>query len=212
MSVRLRTGAGTASNGDFSGVDTVVTFAAGSTSATVSIGVKDNRKKDGSRTFTVTLYNPVGVNLGRSTATVTILDDESALLAPTVGALGMGTVTTKPTLGSTSAKTAVPPTDGQVADALAEASAFWARQGPQYGNALARVMAAGSLQVEVGSLVDTMVGYTDGTTITLDTTAAGHGWDARVGGYDLVDVLIHELGHVLGLDHAQIARVLGREV
>ena len=57
-----------------------------------------------------------------------------------------------------------------------------------------------------------MVGYADGTTITLDATAGGHGWDPGVGGYDLVDVLIHELGHVLGLDHAQITRLLGREV
>src|SRR3990172_10823529 len=42
-----------------------------------------------------------------------------------------------------------------------------------------------------------------GTTIYLDSDAAGHGWsvDGAGEGIDLTSVVLHELGHVLGLDH-----------
>ena len=42
-----------------------------------------------------------------------------------------------------------------------------------------------------------MLGQTIGSAITIDATAAGWGWSAM----DLHTVLLHELGHALGLVH-----------
>jgi Matrixin len=65
-----------------------------------------------------------------------------------------------------------------------------------------------AVAVSIGDLPDLLLGQTLGQTITVDATAAGWGWsisypDDPAGHMDLRTVLLHELGHVLGLEHAE---------
>ncbi|WP_121990604.1 matrixin family metalloprotease [Nitrospira lenta] len=85
--------------------------------------------------------------------------------------------------------------------------------------------------ITTADLADGYLALTSGTTITLDTDAAGYGWfidstpltneefavganlwqftalegRAAAGHIDLMTVLMHELGHVMGLDHVSSA-------
>ncbi len=65
-----------------------------------------------------------------------------------------------------------------------------------------------TLQVEVGNLPQDKLGVTIGNQILIDSSAAGRGWfvdptpsaSPTSGRMDLLTVVEHELGHVLGLD------------
>ena len=51
------------------------------------------------------------------------------------------------------------------------------------------------------------LGRADGTSIVIDDNGAGLGWSTRfegvdAGEYDLLTAVVHELGHVIGLDHS----------
>ncbi len=63
------------------------------------------------------------------------------------------------------------------------------------------VGAAPAVRVTVGSLPGGQLAMELGGSITVDATAAGHGWDVVGGAMDLVGALAHEIGHAVGRSH-----------
>ncbi len=109
---------------------------------------------------------------------------------------------------------ASPLTEAQLEPVLQQAIAAWAADG-------ANVAQLEAAQVTIGTLDDNLVGETSGNQITIDATADGWGWNtdtsnadftsagpyglqatpgsAAAGEMDLLTVVEHEFGHVLGL-------------
>ena len=55
-------------------------------------------------------------------------------------------------------------------------------------------------RVSIADLDGLSLGVTEGVSVTIDVDAAGWGWSTD--GVDLLTVVAHELGHAIGLDHA----------
>ena len=63
--------------------------------------------------------------------------------------------------------------------------------------------ALAGVTVTVADLPGTLLGRADGDVVVVDRDAAGWGWSVLGGTMDLVSVVLHELGHVLGLGHTE---------
>jgi hypothetical protein len=186
VTVAYTTVAGTATAGtDYTTISGTLTFAAGVTSQTINVTIKGDKVKEPNETFQVVLSNPSGATLGTSTATVTILDDEKALMA--AAPAGDGQVTTELT-------------SAQLESVVAEAKAFWLAVNPSADMS--------GITFSIAEMDGQILGVTSGFDITLDATAGGYGWyvdstpkTSRSGQMDLLTAVTHELGHALGLDH-----------
>ncbi len=99
--------------------------------------------------------------------------------------------------------------DAELAPIVAQAKALWANA---LGND-SRLSSLDTVQIKVSDLPGDVLGLTAGNTIFIDTNAAGHGWyidptpaddseftrGPKPAGIDLLTVVTHEMGHVLGL-------------
>ena len=78
-------------------------------------------------------------------------------------------------------------TEGRLADALAQAKGEWADAGGDVSG----------ITASIEDLSGATLGRSSGSSVVVDTDAAGWGWSQM----SLVTVVRHEIGHVLGLDH-----------
>ncbi|TMH28612.1 MAG: hypothetical protein E6H63_08515 [Betaproteobacteria bacterium] len=74
------------------------------------------------------------------------------------------------------------------------------------GNGDPRLAGFGDVRITVANLGGDELGYTQGRDVRIDGGAAGYGWASHGGSMDLVTVVEHELGHVLGFDHGDADR------
>jgi hypothetical protein len=177
ITVQYATANGTAVAGsDYTATSGTLTFSAGQTSKTIVITILGNKTRESTESFKVNLSNTVGAAIGNGTGTVTIYDDDGALTAASAPS------------GSASAPLL---TQSALDPVVESAKAAWLSADPDAN--------LSGVTVSIGDLPELQLGFTEGLAITIDATAAGWGW----GSVDLYSVVLHELGHALGLDHEE---------
>jgi hypothetical protein len=182
----------------------IVTFAAGQVYQTVTVWAiaKSIPVSAGPKSFTVSLSDPAHPTVPLATGTGLIIPQDAQMAIGTAPKAPGGVV-----LSSTA----------QLASTLQAAEARWIQAG-------AKPSAFNNVGLNLANLGGQVLAYTSGTTITIDTSAAGFGWfvdpapaknsefqvtaDPAVykalpgtpasGRMDLLTVVEHELGHILG--------------
>jgi hypothetical protein len=171
----ITTVAGTATAGsDFQAKTQTLTIAAGSTQVVFQVVIVNDKTAESIETFTVTVSNVTGAPVTKPSGTVTIVDNDGALTASAEAPAGSTVESLAPQ---------------QLDAAVAEAKARWLTMRPDADFS--------GVTFSIGDLPEQQLGFALDRRIVIDATAAGWGW-SRI---DLVSVLLHELGHALGLEH-----------
>jgi hypothetical protein len=202
-------GTATLADGDYVAAAGTLTIAAGETSGSIEVWVNSDRGSESDETFQLLLSNPVNATLADAEAQVTILDDDSKLLAASdPGAISSGEMAL---------------TEARLAPVVDSAIDRWEDTGILSQTKLEELI---DLEFAVVDLDGRTLGETRDGCILIDLDAAGFGWfiddtpwddlefarngdnelialanDDAYGKMDLLTAVMHEIGHFIGIEH-----------
>jgi hypothetical protein len=181
-------GSATVADGDYAAASGTLTFKPGVTSQTISITVHGDQIVESTETFTVNLGAPTNATVANGTGTGTIINDDG--LAEFARSAAPSHHDHR--------RFGHPLTRAELNRAVDKAIAEWRHAGVKQ-SALARLR---HVPISVAALPGNELGVTLNDHVKISADAAGWGWSldgrpahARM---DLVTVVAHELGHVLG--------------
>src|SRR5207248_1355901 len=144
---------------DYLSTSGTLTFQPRQTSQTITVQVVGDVLAESNETFFVNLSNSSNAPLTRSKGTGTILNDDTGFLHLDGEAVA-------------AAADVQPLTQEELAPIVAEAEARWAAA----GMGAAALAALSGVEIRIADLPDTILGETNPGVITIDASAAGHGW------------------------------------
>ncbi|MFH0882471.1 MAG: Calx-beta domain-containing protein, partial [bacterium] len=200
VSVRLTTENGTAVSGsDYLAANTIITFATGETTKQYTLTVNGDKVGESDEWFGVRLSNAGGATILDDLGKVTILNDDGAAMTAAAAATG---------------DEAVDALNDEMLAAIVDGAIERWNETMFLDESM--VAALHEVNFQIVDFVGLTLGITEQNTIYIDANAAGYGWfvdqtpwddvefghadSEAVGRMDLLTVIMHELGHVLGYE------------
>jgi hypothetical protein len=165
-----------------------LTFAPGVTTQTIVVDIVGDILDENTETFFINLSDAVGAGIQDPRAVGTIVDNDGPLH-----------LAADP---NTASQAGDDLTEALLAPVAEAAIQYWAREGASPES----LKALEDLEIRIEDLGGALLGQTEGSVIRLDDDAAGYGWSVNLTAVDsnevdLFSVVVHEFGHVIGLEH-----------